>query len=100
MDKVIFSGFILLSILLTVDAFADGVEGSHAGKGDLKADASVDDKRLPPVYPGEEVSDGKKTIKSWSTSGSVAVAPVPTVPQPTNNILGGEVGVIVDRRRE
>jgi hypothetical protein len=45
-------------------------------EGPKKADAQVD-KRLPPVYPGEEVSDGKRTIKVWSTSGPVPVSEAP-----------------------
>lgn len=35
------------------------------------------DSRLPPALPGEEVSDGKKTMKLWSTSGPVPVAATP-----------------------
>ncbi|MCB0337746.1 MAG: hypothetical protein KDD62_15625 [Bdellovibrionales bacterium] len=60
------------------------------------------DKRLPPVLPGEEVRDGKRKLKVWSTSGPV---PVADEPEPWN--VKGEhkrplnpnsVNVIVDQR--
>lgn len=64
-----------------------------------RADAQVD-RRLPPVYPGEEVSDGKKTIKVWSTSGPVPVNRPAAAPQPFDqNVQGtGPISVIVDER--
>lgn len=58
------------------------------------------DKRLPPVLPGEEVRDGKKVIKVWSTAGSVSVGNVPQAP-PAPDPWGkniGQVGVVVDQR--
>ena len=64
------------------------------------SDASFD-KRLPPVLPGEEVSDGKNRMKMWSTSGPVPVSAAPEPwkesPEEQRRILGGGVGVIVDR---
>lgn len=64
------------------------------------SDASFD-KRLPPVFPGEEVRDNGKKIKVWSTSGPVPVSPPP---QPFDTYNGRQLpsgtGVIVDRRRE
>lgn len=73
--------------------------GSNPG-----ADASFD-KRLPPVFPGEEVNDGQKKIKVWSSSGPVPVAEAPepwnknAAPNPAH-VAPGSVGVIIDRRRE
>jgi hypothetical protein len=65
------------------------------------SDASFD-KRLPPVLPGEEVSDGKNRMKMWSTSGPVPVSAAPEPwkesPEEQRRILGSGVGVIVDRR--
>jgi len=65
------------------------------------SDASFD-KRLPPVLPGEEVSDGKNRMKMWSTSGPVPVAPAPEPwkesDEVRNKILGSGIGVIVDQR--
>lgn len=63
------------------------------------ADASKDDKRLPPVYPGEIVNDGKREIRVWSTSGSVSAAPAPEPwKEETNKVLDKLEGVIVDGR--
>lgn len=66
------------------------------------SDASFD-KRLPPVLPGEEVSDGKNRMKVWSTSGPVTVGPAPEpwkgTPEDQRRILGSDVGVIVERER-
>lgn len=48
------------------------------------------DKRLPPVIPGEEISDGKHTIKVWSTSGDVhglEAPPTPYIPSTVNIIV-------------
>jgi hypothetical protein len=33
------------------------------------------DRRLPPVLPGERISDGEKTVKVWTTVGPVPVVP-------------------------
>ena len=66
------------------------------------SDASFD-KRLPPVFPGEEVSDGRETMKVWSSSGPV---PVGQAPEPWRKHGGARydapagVGVIVDRRED
>jgi hypothetical protein len=40
------------------------------------------DKRLPPVYPGQEVQVGAQKLRVWSSSGSVSGAQAPQVPQP------------------
>lgn len=65
------------------------------------SDASFD-KRLPPVLPGEEVSDGKNRMRMWSTSGPVPVAPAPEPwkesDEVRNKILGSGVGVVIDQR--
>jgi hypothetical protein len=62
------------------------------------SDASFD-KRLPPVLPGEEVSDGRKKMKVWSTSGPVPVSPPPE-PWVQGNTQPGSVSVIVDQRNK
>jgi hypothetical protein len=69
------------------------------------------DKRLPPVVPGESVSDGKKSMKVWSTAGPVPVTKLdrdvdspnfepPRAPRPNRrkNINDLPVNVIVDGR--
>lgn len=60
------------------------------------------DKRLPPVLPGETVTDSSgKKMRVWSTSGPVVVS---EAPEPwkkegeLNQVAPG--GVIVDRRGE
>lgn len=88
------------------EARADGtVQGTIAdarraapGPG---SDASFD-KRLPPVYPGEQVNDSGKTLRVWSSSGPVPVSDAPAAPRP--GAIGlqqppeGLAGVIVDAR--
>ena len=61
------------------------------------------DNRLPPVLPGEEVSDGSKTMKVWSSAGPV---PVHRAPDPGDGespgqklLEKGSIGVIVDQRK-
>jgi hypothetical protein len=89
-------------------ARADGVgyggsegTGRPPGLATPGSDASFD-KRLPPVLPGEEVSDGKNRMKMWSTSGPVPVAPAPEPWKESvaerNRLLGSGIGVIVDQR--
>ncbi|MBX7136677.1 MAG: hypothetical protein K1X83_01745 [Oligoflexia bacterium] len=73
------------------------VETSSERAPNPSADASYD-KRLPPVYPGEEVADGKKKIKVWSTAGSVAGGAPSSAGSPPQVPVPGAVGVIVDRR--
>jgi hypothetical protein len=81
---------------------ADSQESmGNADSTDVGADASRADKRLPPVFPGEEIHDGKNRMKVWSTTGNV---PVSQPPEPWNNNqadrIGGQGlgGVIVDDR--
>ncbi len=108
--------FLGLILLCPFCALADGSEhdsfgiapsaGEQAGSNP-GADASFD-KRLPPVFPGEEVNDGQRKMKVWSSSGPV---PVANAPEPWDNngnkdqqksqeVQSGSVGVIIDRRRE
>ena len=64
------------------------------------SDASFD-KRLPPVLPGEIVSDNGRKMRVWSTAGPV---PVASAPEPWKLDLGhispNGVGVIVDQRKD
>lgn len=99
-----------LSVTVTptiVWADGDASSGYHprGAAGQVGADAAAADRRLPPVFPGEEVKDGDKTIKTWSTSGPVSVG---QVPEPWRRGTGGAsnpgngsgVGVWVDARRD
>lgn len=95
--------------LFAAHAVADGTstQGTAKPVSTPGSDASFD-KRLPPVLPGEEVSDGNKKIKVWSTSGPV---PVGQAPEPWSqdkwhrfdqgrfNRDGAPVEVIVDQRQ-
>lgn len=81
-------------------------DGQSAPAEAKKVSEAQFDKRLPPVLPGEELSDGKNTMKVWSTTGPV---PVAQPPQPWNQNSNqgtvnygqtGSVGVIIDRRDE
>lgn len=100
---------IVLAILLSAScAWADedaavmdsqeneAVVAGQVNSGEVGADASRADKRLPPVFPGEEVQDGQNKIKVWSTTGQVADGQVPQAPN--LNTDGSQVigGVIVD----
>lgn len=70
------------------------------------SDASFD-KRLPPVLPGEELSDSGKTVKVWSSSGPIPDnMHAPTICNSQNgdcadsNAAIGNVDVIIDRLKE
>lgn len=82
-------------------AYGDGENQHERSPSDVGADASIADDRLPPVFPGEEVHDGNKKIKVWSTSGGV---PVSQPPEPWRNPndkeinLRNGVGVLIDAR--
>ncbi|NDC39530.1 MAG: hypothetical protein EBZ48_16075, partial [Proteobacteria bacterium] len=100
--------FALSFILVPWRVEADGspTPGTRAKSGAEKvgADAAVADPRIPPVFPGEEVRDGDKVMKMWSTSGPVPVAQPPE-PWPARSGAavvgnGSGVGVIVDARRD
>lgn len=88
--------------------YADGDASAYnprGAAGQVGADAAAADRGLPPVFPGEEVRDGDKTIKTWSTSGPVTVG---QAPEPWRRGAGGAgnpgngsgVGVWVDARRD
>lgn len=81
--------------------------------------ATPDDRRLPPVIPGESVQKGTRSMKTWSTAGQAdapievtapeapraPVAPVaPTLDDPSGSrsgtLDGAALGIFVDRRRE
>ena len=98
--KAIVAASLFLAVILSIApaAFCDSQEARPVLTPG--SDAQFD-KRLPPVLPGEEVSDGKETMKVWSSSGPV---PVGDAPEPWKNDFsrhhgGGQgVGVIVDKR--
>lgn len=96
---------ILILLLAPLVANADGENDSSAPTAPSAvatpgSDASFD-KRLPPVYPGERVSDNGKEIKVWSTAGPVPVSPAPEPfehkidDRDLSNLVGG---VVVDQR--
>ena len=93
---------IVALLFVPLIAFADGERDSFRVPQDnaeiSKADAQFD-KRLPPVLPGEEVSDGKNKMKVWSSSGPVPVgrAPEPWA-EPGKTRISPEVGVVIDQR--
>ena len=76
---------ILLAALGIVCPFAYADEGADSYKIPEKkvetGSAASFDKRLPPVIPGEEIQDGDKKIKVWSTSGGVSVSAPPAAPR-------------------
>jgi hypothetical protein len=100
----------LISTCLMSDSIAD--EPSHNEQNyndpsqrkfvnDRNPSAATFDKRLPPVIPGEEISDGKDSMNVWSTSGSPTGGNVPQPPSPpgsNNNSAVGNIGVIIDGR--
>lgn len=100
-------GFAILLVLPTA-ALADGTQGSPNSDWTHNAipaatagsDASFD-KRLPPVLPGETVTDSGRKLKVWSTSGPVPVSSPPEPWRNDSNLTVGESGagvsVIVDR---
>ena len=99
-------GLLLVARPLRADGSGEGVPHAGArpqGFATPGSDASFD-RRLPPVLPGEEVSDGKNRMKMWSTSGPVPVAPAPEPWKQSieerNGVLGSGVGVIVDQRND
>ena len=92
----------LLLITLPALCFADGESVPPRAKQtpNEASDASFD-KRLPPVLPGEEVSDGNKTIKIWSTSGPVPVSEAPEPWKKKDGINGTQgLSVVVDQRKD
>ena len=99
---------VLVSLVPVSAARADG-EGRQAVKPaptpNQASDASFD-KRLPPVLPGEELSDGGRTMKVWSTAGPVPAATPPEAPCPNGEpsclrpraMLPNDLSIIVDGR--
>ena len=95
----------LLWALSSVCCYADGEfnVGRAAPTPNQASDASFD-KRLPPVLPGEEVADGERTMRVWSSSGPVSVAqpPEPFEGRAERKVLEGisrgAMGVVVDGR--
>ena len=98
------STLIALLLLVPAPAHADGYDRGAGGTppaGREVSDAQFD-KRLPPVLPGETVSDGHRKMKVWSSSGPV---PVSEAPEPWRDreqeraiIEGG--AIIVDQRTD
>ncbi len=93
--------------LIVAPASADG-HGDFAAPEATPNQASdaTFDPRLPPVLPGEEVSDGQKTMRVWSSSGPV---PVAQPPEPFESrreksalegISAGGIDIVVDQRKD
>lgn len=98
----------ILSVLVIAASAFLGISSVGADSGNPRpvltpgSDASFD-KRLPPVLPGEEVSDGKETMKVWSSSGPVPVGEAPELASGNaGSLYRGDqhLDVIVDRRGE
>ncbi len=109
MKVAMFTLFLTCALFAPLAVMADGKEWT-VQKGRVReeptpnqaSDASFD-KRLPPVLPGEEVGDGDKKIKVWSTAGSVSAnePPAPHHPSTKHHLEGIDgVSVIVDQRPE
>lgn len=68
-NKFIFAMVFLVSAAASADSDAIDAAGVEAhGK------TILDDQRLPPVLPGEEVGPKDQRIKVWSSSGAVPSA--------------------------
>ena len=95
--KVLVASLALVTSIFTVtgsvygDSPTDGSRGSENQADDSQRSKVLNDPRLPPLIPGEEVTgeDGQK-MKVWSSSG-----PVPREATPVPQQIDG-VGVIVD----
>ena len=107
LDKIVLGLILLLFILASFPSFSfsddSGNEWTATNGNESQKNGSdaTFDKRLPPVLPGEEVNDGNRKMKVWSTAGPVPVAPQPEPwnPKSSNKLESGSVGVIVDRRK-
>jgi len=103
---------LLIALLTAARAQADGEtdrgrEPAAKPTPNQASDASFD-KRLPPVLPGEEVSDSGRTMKVWSTAGPVTVSSPPEPPRPCSagdpncrrqgEVRPGDISVIIDGR--
>lgn len=94
---------LVFSCLLAVTAFADGESPSAAVEAGVAHAPGSIDKRMPPVIPGQAVSDGRKEMNVWSTSGPVAVseAPEPFAPKRAKSAQVQDLPsqIIVDGRK-
>lgn len=103
----------LIAILAPNLVRADGESENHewaapSQVAPKKDSARINDPRLPPLLPGEEVNAGGNTIRMWTTSGPVPVSEAPEpFAAPSAPRLGthhdqselGDIGVIVDQRK-
>jgi hypothetical protein len=92
---------LLLITIFTSYAFAD--ENKESADNYKEESDATFDKRLPPVFPGETISDGKRKMKVWSTSGPVPVSSINSGninvnPNRRGNRGNQPVNVIVDKR--
>lgn len=85
MSNQTFTSFLLLNFLFISCAFADAPDNTYEQRyavrpsGKVKGNSMAEfDKRLPPVLPGQEITNGDQKMNVWSTSGSVRPA-IPTV---------------------
>ena len=97
-SSILFATFLaLIPLFARADEAQDSSDWKlpkHAPTPNQASDASFDI-RLPPVLPGEEVSDGEKKIKVWSTAGPV---PVGRAPEPWKERRQDPLNVIIDGR--
>lgn len=77
----------LFITIFTSYAIAD--ENKESVDNSKEESEATFDKRLPPVLPGETISDGKRKMKVWSTAG----------PVPVTTLNSGDINVAPNRRR-
>jgi hypothetical protein len=87
--------WVVSALLIETSAFADGDDRTPPDA--KKSDSTIlNDDRLPPVLPGEEVGPKEQRIKVWSSSGPVPSTMLEEAKNPKNADLPG---VIVDTRQ-
>jgi len=92
--------FLIAAVLFSCPLFAQDRAVDSQDRTTAERLEGIDDSRLPPVLPGEEVvtSTGKR-MRVWSSSGPVPVASPPEPTDPGYRVpASGEVGVIIDKR--
>ena len=116
LQTLLIGGFLLAAALPTL-CQADGPEAESPRYAPLADPAGIQpedtrDPRLPPALPGESMADGKRSIKVWSTGGSVttSAAPAPNDPSgcaaaqdgscgsASGNVSPKDVSVYVEQR--
>lgn len=107
--RMLIIGFIWILVVPPI-CWADGLGHGRGAGADREPEATPNqasdasfDKRLPPVLPGETVSDSGGKLRVWSTAGPVPVASAPepwrdNSALPNGSATNGGIGVIVDQR--